>query len=72
MMGIWVRVGLPGSLHLRSIGKRLPGFHNPDLVIGKGQVSVGQLYLGHMTAHALRLGSRANLRMGQRHGRCRD
>ncbi len=36
-----------------SIGKWLARFHNSNLMIGKGHVSVGQLHLWHVTAYAL-------------------
>ena len=47
-----------------SIGKRFAGFYDPNLVIGKGDVSIGQLDLRHMTADALRLGGRTDLGVG--------
>ena len=49
-----------------SIGKRLARFYDPNLVIGEGHVSVGELDLRHMTTHAFGFGRGTDLRVGLR------
>lgn len=37
-------------------------FYDSNLMVGKGHVSPGQVYLRHMATHAIRLGHRTRVR----------
>jgi len=52
------------SIRSRSIRERCSRLYDPNLVIGKRDKSVGQLYLGHVTAHAVRFRDRAEFSLG--------
>ena len=46
-----------------SVGKGFAGLYDPNFVIGKDHVSVGELDLRHVTTHAVRLRGGAYLRV---------
>ena len=46
-----------------SVGKGFAGLYDPNFVIGKDHVSVGELDLRHVTTHAVRLSGGAYLRV---------
>jgi len=50
-----------------SVRKGFARLRDPNLVVGKRHVSVGELDLGHVTTHAIRLGGGAYLRVNLTH-----